>query len=86
MLLVALDMLLYWFLEWCQPAAEVGPMGPSQRWLDKIKVNGKESNMRFGRRSPHPLKTNVNYPKIAIVERRCIFQTIVFECFWYLSV
>ena len=42
MLLVALDMLLYWFLEWCQPAAEVGPDGSKAEVLGhKIKVNAR---------------------------------------------
>lgn len=49
MLLVALDMLLYWFLEWCQPAAEVGPDG------SKSEVLEGEAYM--------PPKTNVKYPK-----------------------
>lgn len=44
----------------------------------------KESNMRFGRRSLQSLKNYRKIPKIAIVDRRYIFQTIVFGCFWYL--
>eukprot|EP00434_Breviolum_minutum_P016559 symbB.v1.2.014599.t1/scaffold1071.1/size202461/12 len=32
MLLVALDMLLYWFLEWCQPAAEVQRAWDAPAW------------------------------------------------------
>ena len=47
MLLVALDTLLYWFLEWCQPAAEVGI---SKSDVEKSKAKEKESKMTFGRK------------------------------------
>ena len=64
MLLVALDTLLYWFLEWCQPAAEVGPDGSKSEVVGhKIKVNERNQTWGLEGEAYNPWKTNVKYPK-----------------------